>query len=83
MLEVLGVDPMADHWTASGSSAREERLTAAVDALVASLLENRARARAAKDFAAADAIRHQLSAAGVKLNDTPSGPTWSLAGSDD
>jgi cysteinyl-tRNA synthetase len=78
MLGVLGVDPFDDHWAASGSSAREERLTAAVDALVSSLLEKRAQARAAKDFAAADAIRDQLKAAGIELEDTPQGPQWSL-----
>jgi cysteinyl-tRNA synthetase len=78
MLAVLGVDPFDDHWAGSGGSAREERLTAAVDALVSSLLERRAAARAAKDFAAADAIRDQLKAAGIELEDTPQGPQWSL-----
>ena len=47
-------------------------------ARVASLLEQRAAARAAKDFATADAIRDQLKAAGIELEDTPQGPTWSL-----
>ena len=47
-------------------------------ALVSSLLERRAEARAAKDFAAADAIRDQLKAAGIELEDTPQGPQWSL-----
>jgi len=78
MLAVLGVDPFDDHWAGSGGSAREERLTAAVDALVSSLLDKRAEARAAKDFAAADAIRDQLKAAGIELEDTPQGPQWSL-----
>ncbi len=78
MLSVLGVDPFDGHWAASGGSAREERLTQAVDALVSSLLEKRAQARAAKDFAAADAIRDQLKAAGIELEDTPQGPQWSL-----
>ncbi|HET6653684.1 MAG TPA: cysteine--tRNA ligase [Nocardioides sp.] len=78
MLVVLGVDPLDPRWSSGGSSAREERLTAAVDALVASLLEQRAAARAAKDFATADAIRDQLKAAGIDLEDTPQGPQWSL-----
>jgi cysteinyl-tRNA synthetase len=78
MLAVLGVDPFDAHWAGSGSSAREERLSAAVDALVASLLERRTEARAAKDFATADAIRDQLKAAGIELEDTPQGPKWSL-----
>ncbi|QNN54857.1 cysteine--tRNA ligase [Nocardioides mesophilus] len=78
MLAVLGIDPFDPHWSAGGSSAREEKLTAAVDSLVAALLEQRTTARAAKDFAAADAIREQLKAAGIELEDTPQGPQWSL-----
>ena len=78
MLDVLGLDPFDEHWTAGGSSAREERLAGAVDALVSALLTRRAEARAAKDFAAADAIRDQLKAAGIGLEDTPQGPQWSL-----
>jgi cysteinyl-tRNA synthetase len=77
MLGVLGVDPMDQLWAAS-SSAREQRLSTAVDALVSSLLERRARARAEKDFAAADAIRDQLNEAGIVIEDTPHGPTWAL-----
>ena len=46
--------------------------------IVSSLLDKRAEARAAKDFAAADAIRDQLKAAGIELEDTPQGPQWSL-----
>ena len=53
-------------------------LTAAVDALVAGLLEQRAEARAAKDFARADLIRDQIKAAGIEVEDTPTGPKWSL-----
>jgi cysteinyl-tRNA synthetase len=78
MLAVLGVDPFDDHWARGGSSAREERLSAAVDALVSAMLEKRAEDRAAKDFATADAIRDQLKAAGIELEDTPQGPQWSL-----
>ena len=64
MLAVLGVDPLDERWTAGGSSEREEKLSTAVDALVASLLEQQRAARAAKDFATADAIRDQLKGAG-------------------
>jgi cysteinyl-tRNA synthetase len=78
MLAVLGVDLLDDRWTIGGSSVREEKLTTAVDALVASLLEQRQDARAAKDFAAADAIRDQLKDAGIDLEDTPDGPRWML-----
>jgi cysteinyl-tRNA synthetase len=78
MLEVLGVDPFDAHWAAGSSSAREEKLSTAVDALVVTLLEQRTAARGAKDFATADAIRDQLKTAGIELEDTPQGPTWSL-----
>jgi cysteinyl-tRNA synthetase len=77
MLAGLGLDPFDPHWL-GGSRKRDEKLNAAVDALVAGLLEQRAAARADKDFAAADAIRDQLKAAGIELEDTPQGPKWSL-----
>jgi cysteinyl-tRNA synthetase len=77
MLDVLGLDPYDPHW-ASASSDRDGRLTAAVDALVGALLEQRSAARAAKDFATADAIRDRLKSAGIELEDTPEGPKWSL-----
>jgi cysteinyl-tRNA synthetase len=77
MLAVLGLDPADPAWQ-TGASGHEEQLTAAVDALVAGLLEQRADARAAKDFAAADAIRDRIKSAGILITDTPDGPTWSL-----
>ncbi|WP_299052778.1 cysteine--tRNA ligase [uncultured Nocardioides sp.] len=73
MLGVLGVDPDDPAW--GGRS--DDRLTGVVDALVAGLLEERARARADKDWARADDIRDRLKAAGVEITDTPDGPTWS------
>jgi cysteinyl-tRNA synthetase len=77
MLAVLGLDPADPVWQ-TGASGHEEQLTTAVDALVAGLLEQRAEARAAKDFAAADAIRDRIKSAGILITDTPDGPTWSL-----
>ena len=81
MLDVLGLHPADPAWRSGGGS--DERLSQAVDVLVASLLEQREAARAGKDFATADAIRDRIKAAGIEIEDTPSGPTWSLAGSDD
>jgi cysteinyl-tRNA synthetase len=78
MLAVLGLDPFDEHWAGTGASGDEARLTAAVDALVGALVEQRSAARAAKDFATADAIRDRLKAAGIELEDTPQGPQWSL-----
>jgi cysteinyl-tRNA synthetase len=75
MLGVLGLDPLDPHWTAR----RDDRLTDVTDALVALALEQRQAARARKDFAAADAIRDQLGALGVQVEDTPQGPRWELS----
>jgi cysteinyl-tRNA synthetase len=38
----------------------------------------RAEARATKDWAASDAIRDTLKAAGIVVEDGPDGATWSL-----
>ena len=45
---------------------------AEIDALVA----ERTAAKKAKDFARADEIRNQLTARGITIIDTPTGPTW-------
>ena len=76
MLGVLGLDPFDPHWASGGSG---DELTGVVDALVAGLLAQRAAARAEKDWAAADAIRDQIAAAGVEVEDTPEGPKWSVS----
>ena len=47
-------------------------------AVVERLLGDRTAARAAKDFARADAIRGELAALGVALHDTPRGTEWSV-----
>ena len=75
MLAVLGLDPLAAPFATSASSD----LTAVVDALVSVALEQRQAARARKDYAAADAIRDRLAAAGVVVEDTPAGPRWEVA----
>ncbi|MBD8868374.1 cysteine--tRNA ligase [Nocardioides donggukensis] len=77
MLDVLGLDP-ADPAYAAGTSSAQGRLETAVDTLVAGLLGERDRARAARDYAAADAIRDRIKAAGIEIEDTPSGPRWSI-----
>ncbi|QIK65018.1 cysteine--tRNA ligase [Nocardioides sp. HDW12B] len=77
MLGVLGVNPFDPHWASGGSD--DARLREAVDVLVAGLLEQRAEARAAKDFATADTLRDRIKAAGIEVEDGPSGSTWSLA----
>ncbi|HEX3932734.1 MAG TPA: cysteine--tRNA ligase [Nocardioides sp.] len=78
MLDVLGLDPADPAWAVGGASG-DAKLSAAVDALVAGLLEERSAARADKDWARADAIRDRIAAAGILVEDTPEGPSWSLA----
>ena len=73
MTEVLGVNPESSQWADRGTGATDS----ALDALVERLLEDRAAARAAKDFGAADRIRDELAAAGIAIDDTPTGAHWS------
>jgi cysteinyl-tRNA synthetase len=75
MLGVLGLDPLDPQWATGGS---DEQLTRVTDGLVSLALEQRQAARARKDFAAADAIRDQLTSLGVSVEDTPQGPRWEL-----
>lgn len=75
MLDVLGLNPADPAWATTGS---DDRLTEVVDALVQGLLAERTAAREAKDWARADAIRDQIKAAGVEVEDTPTGPKWSV-----
>jgi hypothetical protein len=49
-----------------------------VGPFVDALLAERLRAREARDWAAADAIRDRLLAAGVELHDAPDGTSWEL-----
>ncbi|MEP6598683.1 MAG: cysteine--tRNA ligase [Actinomycetota bacterium] len=72
MTEVLGISPT--QWAATGT----DQLRDVVDGLVRMVIEQREAARARKDFAAADAIRDQLAAAGITLEDTPAGPRWTV-----
>jgi cysteinyl-tRNA synthetase len=75
MLETLGLDPISQ-WPAATSGGA---LTEVVDSLVRVVLEQREAARQRKDYAAADAIRDALTAAGLVVEDTPQGPRWTLA----
>ena len=72
MTEVLGINPAS--WASEQGSQKDE----ALDALVQSLIAERDAARAAKDFARSDAIRDQLKAAGIVLEDAADGTHWSV-----
>ncbi len=72
---VLGLDPLgADSASGGGGDAARQ----ALGALVESMLEQRQKARANRDFATADGLRDELLAAGVSVEDGPDGSTWSL-----
>jgi cyanophycinase-like exopeptidase len=58
----------------AGSRDPAELIGPFVDALLA----ERVRARDAREWAAADAIRDRLLSAGIELHDAPSGTTWEL-----
>jgi cysteinyl-tRNA synthetase len=79
MTEVLGINPdtwaNSTHSGNSGGAAKDE----ALEALVLSLIAERDAARAAKDFARSDAIRDQLKAAGIVLEDAADGTHWSVS----
>ncbi|MGH3816086.1 MAG: cysteine--tRNA ligase, partial [Pseudonocardiaceae bacterium] len=78
MTGVLGLDPLADQWrSTSGSDATSAALTVLVDRLLA----ERAEARGRRDYPTADAVRDQLLAAGIAVEDTPDGPVWTVKGS--
>ncbi len=76
MLDVLGLDPADPAW--GPGTGRDDKLTDVVDALVRGLLAERQAAREAKDWARADTIRDQIKAAGIEVEDTPTGPKWSV-----
>ncbi|HEX7038861.1 MAG TPA: cysteine--tRNA ligase [Trueperaceae bacterium] len=67
---VLGV-PLAS--AADGGEARR-----ALEGVVALLLEERQRARARRDFAAADRLRDRLAELGIAVEDGPEGSRWRL-----
>ncbi len=77
MLDILGLDPLSSTWDRGGDDAAYAQV---IDSLVGGLLEQRQEARANKDFAAADRVRDQLTAAGIDIEDTPQGARWSVKG---
>jgi len=76
MTNILGLNPHASAWSESGDGAT----ASALDALVQTMITQRAQARADKDWAAADRIRDAIAAAGITLEDSPAGTHWSIDG---
>jgi cysteinyl-tRNA synthetase len=71
MTTVLGINPL--DWAAADSGNAE-----VLDALIQGLIAERNTARANKDFARSDAIRNQLQAAGITLEDAADRTHWSV-----
>ena len=69
--DILGLK--ADN--AGSNDAREEAFGKVVDMV----LDLRAKAKAAKDWATSDRIRDELAAAGFEVKDTKDGVTWKLS----
>ena len=59
-----------------------KELSSEETAEIEALIQKRAEARKAKDWATADAIRDELAARHVVMKDTPSGVEWSVTGLD-
>ena len=78
MAGVLGLDPLDDQWR---STSEVDATSGALAVLVDRLLAERAEARARRDYTTADAVRDQLLAAGIAVEDTPDGPVWTVKGS--
>jgi cysteinyl-tRNA synthetase len=76
MLNILGVDPLADTWANVGEDSQQ--LTEVLDHFVKQQIQKRSDAKANKDFATADRIRDELRAAGIALEDTADGARWTL-----
>ena len=74
MANVLGLTSLMN-LNGSGASGAEHQ---ALDALIHTILEQRASARAEKDWATADRMRDVLAAAGITVKDGAQSSTWSL-----
>lgn len=71
MLGLLYKDP--EEWFRAGTAADARGLG---EAEIEALIQKRADARKAKDFATADAVRKELADKGVVIEDTPNGTQW-------
>lgn len=81
MLDVLGLDPLSPHWRGAGAESGQEAATShALGVLVEEALTRRQAARAAKDWASADAVRDALATAGIVVEDGPEGARWRVEG---
>ncbi|MHA7303636.1 cysteine--tRNA ligase [Arthrobacter sp. TMN-49] len=75
MTSALGINPTDPQWQRGQGSEAE---LSALDVLVKSALEDRARARTEKNWGESDRIRDVLAAAGIDIADSANGSSWSL-----
>ena len=73
--QVLGLR-LLEHAAALREREAAPAAPAGEDGEIQALVDRRAEAKKAKDFATADALRAQLAAMGVEVTDTPQGPVW-------
>lgn len=66
----------AEEWFRSAASAAAGGLS---ESEIEALIQKRADARKAKDFATADAVRKELAEKGIVIEDTPAGTQWKRA----
>lgn len=74
LLGILYQDP--EEWFRWSPAKQEQGLS---ESEIDALIQKRADARKAKDFATADAVRKELADKGVVIEDTPSGTQWKRA----
>jgi cysteinyl-tRNA synthetase len=74
MTDILGINPLDERWRTSARGPE----AGALDALVRVMIDQRAQARADKDWASADRVRDAIAAAGIVLEDGPEGTHWSV-----
>ena len=72
--ELLGLSSLNTSQSTSNAQPREEAFGKVVDMV----LDLRAKAKAAKDWATSDRIRDELAALGFEVKDTKDGATWKL-----
>ncbi|WP_045076480.1 cysteine--tRNA ligase [Psychromicrobium lacuslunae] len=73
MTSALGLDALPSERTSSALADR------ALNILINTRLAERTAARAAKDWARSDEIRDELAEAGIKIEDSADGPSWTLS----
>ncbi|EEH63241.1 cysteine--tRNA ligase [Gleimia coleocanis DSM 15436] len=81
MLSILGLDPASTQWApfVFGNGSSNNGAQHALDTLVSAVIEERAQARADKDWGRADALRDRLTVAGIVVEDSADGARWHLA----